>query len=121
MNEKLTGMLLGVILTVGILSILGFAAAHGNNGNIIENGYGGIIGHMGPGMMMHGMHHENDEHDNTEHIEGCPMMNGNYHEEMDLEDMDQDGDGLCDMCGIPVDECLEMHSSNTGMMGHHMI
>ncbi len=121
MNDKLTGILLGAVLTVVILSAFGLVTAHGND-NTAESEHEEIMGHMamGSGMMMHhGMHYEDDGYDMAEHMEGCPMMKGaDWHEEMTAEEMDQDGDGFCDICGMPVEECLNMKESG-GMMNCH--
>jgi len=123
MSEKLTGMLLGVIITVTILSAFGLVMAHLNDGDTTEADNGvSEPGHMSMGsgmMMMHGMYE--DDHD--EMHEHCPMMEGiEHHENMSLEEMDKDGDGLCDFCGMSIESCLSMHESmheSGEMMGCH--
>ncbi len=102
MNEKLTGMLIGVLLTIGILTLFGITAAHTSNSDDTERNNIGMMGHM---SMMNGN-------------AGCEMMNS--HKEMTAAEMDQDGDGFCDMCGMLIEECLDMKESGN-MMGCHMM
>jgi len=49
---------------------------------------------------------------------GCSAMHAGMGEmaSMSIEEMDKDKDGLCDMCGMPVEQCKEMHNSGKGMM-----
>lgn len=55
------------------------------------------------------------------------QMSGNNHMScmmgrMSLEEMGQDNDGNCDMCGMSISECSEMmenHEDTEDMMGHH--
>lgn len=119
MNGKFTGMLFGVVLTLGFLSAIGLVMAHINEDDL-ENDYPEMMGHMDMShrMMMHGMHYdEHDESDEWEHMKSCPMMKDfEGHEDMTIEDMDPDGDGLCDICGMQIEMCLNMHGSSN-MMG----
>lgn len=95
MNDKLIGIIIGAALTLGVVGIVGnLTLAHADDS--IESNYG-----MHGSMMGHGMHHG--------------MMSG-----MSLEEMEGDGDGACDVCGMPVEECLEMMDSG-GMMNCPMM
>ena len=40
-------------------------------------------------------------------------MMGRMHS-MSIEEMDKDGDGMCDMGGMPVEQCKKMHGSENG-------
>jgi hypothetical protein len=106
MNEKLTGILIGVFVTIGMFSLLGVTTAHMDD-VITGNSYDGMMDGMMSnthGGMSH-MHDINDEHQHTG---------------MTAEEMDQDGDGLCDMHGMPVEDCLKMMGSGS-MIGCHMM
>ncbi len=124
-SEKVTGAIIGVVLTFAALSAFGLVAAH-VNGNAVayDNRAGDGFFGMGHGMMMHGIgiyhDHEDHTHEIGEHVEGCPMLKGfEGHEGLTIEDMDLDGDGLCDICGMDVEQCAEMYESVNVMGCHH--
>ena len=44
------------------------------------------------------------------------MMNSNMMGNYDMDDMDKDGDGICDMCGMNVEDCEGMEEMCGSMM-----
>ncbi len=112
MNDKIVGVFIGIAIVLGASLLVGMTVAHTNGDNIDS---------ASSGMMMHGMDHDEND-DMSEHMENCPMMKGDKdhedmhgmmemmmgHSHMSVEDMDEDGDGLCDMCGMPIEECPMM-------------
>lgn len=116
MNDRLIGMVLGAAIAVVAVSLLGLVNANINN-EAEEYSYMLSSG-WGHGMMMHGWHEHDDEYDNDEHMYGCPMMDGWNKGELTIEEMDQDGDGFCDMCGMPVEDCMGMLEYD-GPVGYH--
>jgi len=49
---------------------------------------------------------------------GCSGMHGGMNKmaSMSIEEMDEDGDSLCDMCNMPIEQCKEMQHSGKRMM-----
>jgi hypothetical protein len=84
MNERLTGILIGSLLTMVAVSAIGLIGT-----NI--NGLGGF--------MING-NERCGQIDERNAIMGNPE-----HHLLSAEDMDKDGDGLCDTCNIPVNDC----------------
>jgi hypothetical protein len=72
-------------------------------------------GHSG---MHKAMVHMNGDHETG----GCPMMSGEHEEHgcmnLDIDEMDEDNDGVCDICGMDVEFCEEMQEHHTGMDCH---
>lgn len=72
----------------------------------------GVIGHH----IMMGEHHMME---GVEEMEGCHKMMSNTHEMheimrgLSIEEMDKNGDGICDFCGMSVEHCKMM----TGLEG----
>ena len=44
------------------------------------------------------------------------MMNSNMMGNYDMDDMDKDGDGICDMCGMNIEDCEGMEEMCGSMM-----
>jgi hypothetical protein len=111
MNDKIIGALSGMVLTVTILSVLGMVTAHGNN--IIENNDNGFD-HIGMHNSMMRFGDEDGEFhcsmmkDSKDYEEMHEMMES--HMGLSLDEMDQDGDGLCDICGMQVEDCANMRN-----------
>jgi len=97
------GAILAVSLVVALISISG--SAHGDNARVEVTGNSMMMDfdHSDMHKMMHGEDGEIGEN----HM-GC-MDRGmmSHMSELTVEEMDADGDGLCDMCGMPVEDCLE--------------
>jgi len=89
MNDKIIGILIGAILTITIIQVVGIAVAHEQNGALSD-----VQSHMDHHMGMMDGHMKNME---------CMGM--------EVEDMDNDGDGICDVCGMSVAHCAEMKST----------
>jgi hypothetical protein len=87
MKERFTGILLGILLTLIAVSLIGLAGT-----NI--NGIGGSIisGDEGQGKI----------------VEGNVKIQDPEHHLLSVDDMDKDGDGLCDICNIPVNDCSDV-------------
>src|SRR3989344_267341 len=117
-------MLSGAILAVVLVSLLGFAGANfsaayagtsadstANNPGTgaacpMHSGAAGAAGMMG--MMQSG---------STGMIN---MMNGAGHADcmsMDAQQMDKDNDGVCDYCGMKVEDCGKMSEMHNEMHG----
>jgi hypothetical protein len=87
MKERFTGVLLGILLALVAVSLIGLA---GNN----MNGLGGslISGNEGQGKI----------------VEENVIIQNPEHHLLSEDDMDIDGDGLCDICNIPVNDCRDV-------------
>ena len=97
-SEKTKGIIIGIFIAlsaVGIISAITVSSAHTNENSESD---------MMHSMMTNG----NGEMDMT----GCmSMMHGQLTEEEVeemLKSMDEDGDGICDMCGMSIEACRDM-------------
>lgn len=95
LNQMLAGALMGIVSVLVVSSIFGMVNAHTAGSSDMD----GHPGH-GCGMNMHSM------------IMGG-MMNGHMNNQtgcmdMDMDEMDKDNDGICDMCGMKMEDCKEM-------------
>ena len=114
--DKLIGIVIGITLTIAIgvlISVLPISLAHQKETN--------SIGMMDNGNMMHSMMMD-DLNNNEMHCGSmmkdddmrnhCMRMMGSdtsieESEEM-MKDMDKNGDGICDHCGMSVEACGNM-------------
>lgn len=83
MNQRIQGILLGIVLTIIIVSAVGIVIAHSQNA-----------------VANTGNKPETAEYD-------CMQCIG-----LSLDEMDEDNDGLCDYCGMSVELCAEMFSGH---------
>jgi len=99
MNDTIKGTLVGAVAVIAVLSVLGIGSAHlsGNpaSGNSIRSG------HVQWQGMMHGM-----------------MMGGMSCAGEGIEEMDSNGDGMCDVCGMPIEHCNAMAGGEASGMSN---
>lgn len=128
-NDKMLGIMIGIAVTIsaiGVINSVSVSFAHGNEGismdnNMMHSMMGGSNGMMsGSGMsMMHTMMMGENGGMGGGMMECMKMMgqaadDGEITQaEMDemMKQMDKDGDGLCDYCGMPLEMCRKMMSS----------
>ena len=116
-NGKMTRILVGVAImfsVIGIIAVSTFVRADGNfyTGNMMENDM----------SMMHSMMMGGDSDMNGGMMECMKIMNDATsdkeitEEEMNkmIQEMDKDGDGLCDYCGMSVEHCRKMMFDGRG-------
>ncbi|MBI4896411.1 MAG: ABC transporter permease [Candidatus Aenigmarchaeota archaeon] len=102
MKETIIGIVIGIAMSIGILTI-GVGAAYPNERAPYENMMAENRMSSHRGMMSLG----NEDHQ-------CPMMNRIGHIGMNsmmgmtTEEMDADDDGICDLCDMPVEACTGM-------------
>ncbi len=102
-SDKVMGIITGVAITlvaIGVISAISVSSAHTNSGaNNMMNG--------NAMPMMHEMMVDSDTS-----MGGCVSMHGSDMTEEEIEEMlrsvDKDGDGICDMCGMPIETCRRM-------------
>lgn len=110
--NKVIALAIGILaftLILQIAQLSSTAIAH-QNGQI-QNGHTGM-----------------SERDHMSSHMSCMMgqMSGQTFSQMSLEEMDENNDGKCDMCGMPISECEEMREhmeehedGNEEWEGHH--
>lgn len=120
--QKKIGIVMGVVLTLSaiwIISAISVSFAHENTGNAMMGNDMMSRNNMmsGSGMsMMHSMMMDSQESmmDDSSDMMNCMSMMKNHvqmtQEEIEemMKQMDKDGDGLCDYCGMSVDMCRKM-------------
>ena len=96
LSDKAKGIIIGIIATlsaIGIISSVSISSAHTKSGDSDMND-------MMNGMMM------------DDSTMSCMSMMKDQMTEEEIEemlkDMDKDGDGICDMCGMSIEACREM-------------
>lgn len=117
-SDKMIGILMGMTITFSIIVIVGAVSALSRaNGNLV------IDNMMENDMpMMHSMMMGGDSDMNGGMMECMKIMNDATsdkeitEEEMNkmIQEMDKDGDGLCDYCGMSVEHCRKMMFDGRG-------
>ncbi len=117
-SDKTKGIIIGITITLiglGIISAVSVSWAHGNAATNDKT----------DGMMsMHDMDNSDNDMMNGNNMammhtmmmgnSGCmSMMDEMTEEEIEemLKNMDKDGDGICDMCGMSIEACRRMMAS----------
>ena len=121
-SNKMIGILIGIAITlsaIGVISAMSVSFGHPNSRSYAANGMMGD--NMMSGNMMSMMHSMMMNENNgmmgmTECMEimNQAMSDGEITqaemEEM-MQQMDKDGDGNCDYCGMSIEACRKMISS----------
>ena len=112
--NRIIWVLVGAVLTLGLISGVGFVSAHYSSNSSQNQNITGL-----------------SELPSLEGMQSCGMhsnagigMHGNGMECMDLEvgEMDKNNDGVCDSCGMSIKDCEEMeemHEDSGSMQGMH--
>ena len=104
--NRIIWVLVGAVLTLGLISGVGFVSAHYAGNNSQGQNITGLSELPSlEGMAACGMH--SDESAGM-HEGGMECMG------LEVEQMDADNDGVCDSCGMSVEDCEkmeEMHST----------
>jgi len=120
-SDKMLGIMIGIALTISAIGVAGIASvsyAHSRDTNNMMNSdmMGGMMDDqdnmMGDGMMSGDMSmmHSMMMGDSSGVMKNHMQMTQEEIDEM-IKDMDKDGDGLCDYCGMPVSMCRKMIGS----------
>ncbi len=96
MNDKLLGIIAGMIVILSVAGFIGISTAH--TGSITDTFQTGTHESM---ESMHSMHSHMHNEDGMSCM-SCMSMN--------IEEMDKDGDGFCDICGMSVEHCKSMQT-----------
>lgn len=110
--NRMFWVFVGIILTVAVITVAGFASAHFSTA---EN-----AGNNAASTGLNAMY-------NAQGMQACPMHSSNNNTGMmggmncmglSVEEMDTDNDGKCDYCGMRIEECSEMQEmlENFGSM-----
>lgn len=119
MNRTLW-VLTGVAMTLALISAIGFAAgAYYTAGDFSEANT--AFANNENNSPLNEMEEEMDG------MEECPMHSNGFSNKsmksmmqemdcmgMDIEEMDSDGDGKCDYCGMSIQECEKMEEMHKG-------
>jgi len=100
----LKGIMFGVGFSLVIAIFVGLGMAHSLDSvteNIVSEHHAEHMGHTG-----HMEHHMGSG------MHGCMNSCEGKTDEECIDEMDKDKDGICDMCGMPVEDCLEMKASS---------
>lgn len=102
-DEKTKGIIMGIAITlvvIGIISAVSVSSAH-TNSDKDNNEHA---------SMMNGNHMAMMDGDSD--MTGCMSMMKDHMTKEEIEEMlknmDKDGDGICDMCGMSIEACREM-------------
>lgn len=119
-SDKMIGVIIGMAITLSAIGIISAASVSFGNTNFRSYAANDMEGEsmMAGDMMsmMHSMMMGDTMMDNKDMMKCVSMMNNSgemTQEEMEemMQQMDKDGDGLCDYCGMSLEACRRMMSS----------
>lgn len=109
MDEKTLSLIIGVVIAVSIVGFIGVSTAHTEATDLFHDDMHELM-HNGGNDEMHEVMHESMDRMHSH------MHSGHMHDTdmscmtMDIEEMDKDNDGFCDICGMSIEHCESMQA-----------